>query len=55
MQTVSDVAAESTQDQPLQWPRIGVSIDNAILSSNVIPRELKVGQMTQALLIYDQQ
>lgn len=55
MQTVSDVAAESSTDQPLQWPRIGVSIDNAILPSNVIPRELKQGQMMQALLLYDQQ
>jgi len=49
------VAAESAQDQPLQWPRTGVSIDSAILPNNVIPRELQYGQMAQALLVYDQQ
>lgn len=48
-------AAESAQDQPLQWPRAGVFIDNAILPSTTIPRELKAGQMAQALLVYDQQ
>lgn len=51
----SMVAAESAQDQPLQWPRTGVAIDSAILPNNVIPRELQFGQMAQALLIYDQQ
>jgi hypothetical protein len=49
------IPAESAQDQPLQWPRTGVSIDYAILPSNVIPRELQYGQMAQALLVYDQQ
>lgn len=52
---VSTVPAEGITDQPLQWPRAGVDIDNAYLPSNVIPRELVYGQLAKALLVYDQQ
>ena len=50
----STIAAEGLTDQPLQWPRDGVVIDNAVLPNNVIPRELQYGQMAKALLLYDQ-
>jgi hypothetical protein len=50
----STIPAEGSTDQPLQWPRDGVTIDNAVLPNNVIPRELQYGQMAKALLLYDQ-
>ena len=49
------IAAEGTGDQPLQWPRTDVWIDNGLLGPNTIPRELVYGQLAQALLLYDQQ
>jgi hypothetical protein len=50
----STIPAEGSTDQPLQWPRDGVTIDNAVLPNNVIPRELQYGQMAKALLLYDE-
>lgn len=50
----SSIAAEGAADQPLQWPRDGVVIDNAVLPNNVIPRELQYGLMAKALQLYDQ-
>lgn len=42
---------KSTQDQPLQWPRYGVIIDGYHVDSDVIPQELKNGQMQTAIAI----
>lgn len=50
----SPIPAEGSTDQPLQWPRYGVQIDNAILPPNFIPRELVYGQLAQCLLLQDQ-
>lgn len=38
-------------DQPLQWPRSGVIIDGYYVDSDVIPQELKNGEMQTAIAI----
>jgi hypothetical protein len=48
------IAAEGAGDQPLQWPRTDVWIDNGLLGPNTIPRELVYGQLAQALRLNDQ-
>lgn len=40
-----------TSTQPLQWPRSGVYVDSYLVDSDVIPTELKNGQMETALAI----
>lgn len=43
--------AKATQDQDLQWPRTGVSIDGYTIGSRDIPKELKNAQLVTAIAI----
>jgi hypothetical protein len=40
-----------TKDQPLQWPRAGVYVDDYLVDADEIPTELKNGLMESALAI----
>ena len=47
MQSYKGSKTSSTQD--LQWPRTGVYIDNVLIDSDVIPKELKYLQLRVAI------
>jgi hypothetical protein len=40
---------KTSSSQPLQWPRSEVWIDNALLGSNEMPRELEYAQLSLAI------
>lgn len=42
---------KATQDQSLQWPRTGVSIDGFAIGTREIPKELITAQLTTAIAI----
>ena len=42
---------KTSPHQALQWPRSGVYIDGNLISSNVIPQELKAAQMEAAVAV----
>lgn len=51
LESQSFVGTKSTSDQPLQWPRSGVSIDGYEVTSSTIPTELKNAQLATAIAI----
>ena len=42
---------KTEEDQPLQWPRYNVIVDNYWIDSDEIPKELKQGQLATAVAI----
>lgn len=51
LESLHYIGTKYRDDQPLQWPRADVFIDGFGQNTNVIPVELKRGQMATALAI----
>lgn len=51
IESLSFVGIKNIYNQKLQWPRSNVVIDSYLQDSNVIPEELKKGQIEVALAI----
>lgn len=51
LESLNYIGTKFRDDQPLQWPRADVFIDGFGQQTNVIPVELKRGQMATALAI----
>jgi len=48
---LSFVGMKYTEDQPLQWPRVGVYIDGYYVEVSEIPKELKAAQLSTCISI----
>ena len=51
LESLNYIGTKFRDDQPLQWPRADVFIDGFGQQTNIIPVELKNGQMATALAI----